>query len=256
MDGCQLSRVRLQTCVDRRRIEILKQFVTERRYQRLADALPWRTRYLTVLVEDVFQPHNASAVLRSCDAFGVQDVHIVENRNAYRVNPGVELGTSQWLTLHRYRNTAHGVHNPPTEEPAVRSHQNTVRAVEALRRRGYRVVATTPHRDKVTPDSFDLSAGPAAVCFGAEMEGLSDYLLREADEYLKIPMHGFVESLNISVSAAITLYRLTTRLHESDINWQISPAESDGVFLQWLRASVRHWELIEARAEAESRLSG
>lgn len=220
--------------MDDQRIELLKQHVTDRRLDRLMAALPWRTRYLTVVVEDVYQPHNASAVLRSCDAFGIQDVHIVENRNRYRVNPGVELGSSQWLTLHRYGH--------PEDTVA-----NTRQALNALKNRGYRIVAATPHRDGVTPDSFDLGAGPAAIWFGSEMEGLSPVVLQEADEYLVIPMHGFVESLNISVSAAITLYRLATRLRGSGVDWRLPEAESRQVMLQWLRASVRYWKLLEER---------
>ena len=92
----------------------------------------------------------------------------------------------------------------------------TLEALEALRIRGYRIVATTPHRDNYDLETLPLDTGPPAIFFGAEKEGLSELLLDSADEYLRIPMRGFVESLNISVSAAVTLQRLGDRLRAGD----------------------------------------
>lgn len=223
-------------------IRVLEEFVTENRRTRMATVLDNRTRYVTVMLEDIYQPHNASAVLRSCDAFGVQDVHIVENRNSYQVNPGVELGTSQWLNL-------------------IRCKDGTEACIETLRNDGYRIVATTPHRNGATIDSFDLTAGPCAIMFGTEKDGLSDAALANADEYLRIPMVGFVESLNISVSAALTLYALTTRLRESEIartgtragalagtevSWRLQSEERHELYYRWLRKSVRNADAILA----------
>jgi tRNA (guanosine-2'-O-)-methyltransferase len=203
----------------------------------MQEVLSNRTRYLTVAVEDVYQPHNASAVLRSCDAFGVQDVHIIENRNRYRVNPGVELGTSQWLTLHRYR----------------KSEDNTECAVQSLRRRGYRVVATTPHTDDVELTAFSPKEGPVALLFGNELEGLSDRALQLADEYLRIDMHGFVESLNISVSAAVVLHELSRRVRSEVMDWRLTDRERDELLLQWLRRSVKNHVALERQFEANLR---
>lgn len=211
-------------------IEILRPFVSPRRWDRMHTVLEARTRYITVVVEDIFQPHNASAVLRSCDAFGIQDVHIVENRNRYQINPGVELGTSQWLTLHRYR-----------------GEQATKECIAALRRSGYRIAATTPHQDAATPDDFPLEPGPVALLFGTEKEGLTETALDAADEFLRIPMTGFVESLNISVSAAISLHALSNRLRHTTLPWPVPEEERREILHRWLRGTVRHADRIIER---------
>jgi tRNA (guanosine-2'-O-)-methyltransferase len=213
----------------RTRIEYLSGFVTERRLARFHEVLNQRTRYITVALEDIYQPHNASAVLRSCDGFGVQDAYIIENRNSYTVNPGVELGTRQWLTLHRFSGEEY----------------NTSRAITRLRSSGYRIVATTPHTGDVPLEEFDLTAGPAAFFFGNELDGLSETMLEEADEYMRIPMYGFVESFNISVSCALTLHHLSHRLRGSDLPWRLSGKEREELLLQWLRSSIKRVDEIE-----------
>jgi tRNA (guanosine-2'-O-)-methyltransferase len=217
------------------RIAFLEQFVTTDRAQRMRTVLAERTRYLTVTLEEIYQPHNASAVLRTCDSLGVQDVHIIESRNRYRLNPGVELGSAQWLTLHRYGERDGG----------------TVAAIETLRRRGYRIVATSPHNGPVTLDTFDLERGPAALLFGTELDGLSSAALELADEYLVIPMFGFVESFNISVSAAVILHTLTTQLRRSSIDYHLSEDEQTTLQLDWLRATIRRVELLEREFETQ-----
>jgi tRNA (guanosine-2'-O-)-methyltransferase len=216
----------------RREEDILRPFVSDRRWDRMQAVLDERSRHIGVAVEDIFQPHNASAVLRSCDAFGVQDVHIIENRNKYRVNPGVELGTAQWLSLFRYQGVRPGSSVPPLE--------GTKEAFRALREKGYRIVATTPHRDAWDLESIPLETGPLVILFGAEKEGLSTYALDNADEYLKIPMRGFVESLNISVSAAITLQHLGARLRKSAVSWHLPAANRAIILNRWLRSSVKN----------------
>jgi tRNA (guanosine-2'-O-)-methyltransferase len=220
-------------------VSILRRHVTDRRWERMQQVLAQRSRYIAAAVEDIYQPHNGSAVLRSCDAFGVQDVHIIENRNHYRVNPGVELGTAQWLSMYRYPR--------PQDDTAPAGAPRTRAAVATLHRLGYRVVATTPHRDDVTLSQLDLSAGPVALLFGSEKEGLSEVALELADEYMRIPMQGFVESLNISVSAAVSMHDLSARLRESEIPWRLSERERNIVLARWLRHSVRHAGLILER---------
>lgn len=212
----------------------LARFVTDDRRARMEQVLGERTRYLTVVVEDVYQPHNASAVLRTCDCFGIQDVHIIENRNRYRLNPGVELGTAQWLTLHRYGRAEH----------------NTADALACLRAAGYRIVATSPHADDVPLAQFDLEAGPSALLFGNELDGLSSVALDAADEHLVIPMYGFVESLNISVSAAIVLHDLSSRLRTGGVAYRLSPDEQAQIMLGWLRSSIGRADVLEREFHA------
>lgn len=207
----------------------LEPMVSDRRMELIGAVLARRTRYLTIVLEDIFQPQNASAVLRSCDCFGVQDVHIIENRNRYQLNPKVELGAAKWLTLHRHNDKGH----------------NTADALQQLRKAGYRIVAASPGPGGCPIEKFDLSAGKAAIVLGTELSGLSDEALRLADETLCIPMVGFTESLNISVSAAVILHKLTTELRKSGIPWKLSMQEEKTLRLQWIRNSVNKVKIIE-----------
>lgn len=213
----------------------LRDFVSDRRRQRMEEVLDERTRWLTVALEDIYQPHNASAVLRSCECFGVQDVHIIENRNEYNLNPAVDRGASHWLTLHRYRQ----------EEV-----DNSTRALAALRESGYRLFATTPHRDDLLLEEVPVDR-PLAVLFGTEESGLSARALAAADAFVRIPMYGFTESFNLSVCAALTLRELSSKMRVQEVPWSLSAAEKDVLLLDWYRHSIRGVELLEERYWAE-----
>lgn len=204
-------------------ITYLRQFATEERWQRINEVLTNRTRYLTVVLEDIYQPHNASAVLRSCDCFGIQDVHIIENKNEFDPNKGVTIGADKWVSLQSY--------NQPQQN-------NTERCFGKLREQGYKIIATTPHENDVTIDEVSLDQKTALV-FGAELTGLSDYALKQADGYARIPMVGFSESFNISVSAALCLYELSTRLRKSRDDWQLTEPEKQELQFDWIKKSVR-----------------
>ena len=201
-------------------IEYLSQFALPRRVNLFRSRLAQRTRYLTVCLENIYHSQNASAVLRTCDAFGIQDVHIMENRNEYRINPDVSLGAEKWITLHRY--------SVPTAT-----------ALEQLRSAGYRIIATRPSEKGVALSEFDVTQGKCALIFGTELTGLSDEALDQADEFLHIPMRGFVESLNISVSAAIILHELSSKLRTHNVNWPLTEDDRDELMLHWLKLSVR-----------------
>ena len=214
-------------------IEYLSGFVTERRVNLFNKLLDLRTRYITIVLEDIYQAHNASAVLRSCECFGIQDIHFIENQFEYRIRPDVALGSDKWLTLHRYN-------NPQAE--------NTETAIETLRSKGYRIVATTPHKNDCSLEEFDLHKGKTALLFGSELNGLSPRALKLADEFVKIPMAGFTESLNISVTAALFIHHLTGRLRKDPaINWNLSPDEKQEIKLIWLRNSIKKSGLIEKK---------
>ena len=210
----------------------LSQFVSEARNKKFEEVIQYRTRHLTVVLEDIYQPHNASAVLRSCDCFGIQDVHIIENRNKYIVNPDVALGSTKWLNLIRYN----------------KGERNTKEALTSLRKRGYRIVASTPHTNEVSIQELNIDK-PMALVFGTELEGISNEVRDMADEYVKIPMFGFTESFNISVSAAICLSHLIGRLHASNANWKLNETERDEVMLEWYRNSVNKADIIEREFE-------
>lgn len=212
-------------------IRYLSGFATQSRLEGFERVLENRTRYITVGLENIFQPHNASAVLRSMDCFGIQEAHIIENEYEYRVNADVALGASKWLTLIRYNTWPH----------------NTETAIKHLQDHGYRIVATTPHTNDKLLDDFNLEAGKIALFLGTELEGLSETVLQNADEFLRIPMYGFTESFNISVSAAIIFHELTRKLREFGLEWQLREEEKQELRLQWLRQSLRHSELLIKR---------
>lgn len=193
--------------------------VTPERRARMDAVLAARTRHLTVVFEDVYHPHNASAVLRTCECLGVQDVHIVEGQKRFRPNVEVVHGAARWLTLHRWR-------KPDGHD--IRS------CLAALRERGYRVVATSPRQDALPLGEVPLDQ-PLAVCFGTEETGLTPDVLAAADLCAQIPMPGFTRSLNVSVTAALVLYDLTTRLRSrDDLPWPLSAAQREELCLLWL----------------------
>lgn len=219
-------------------IEHLKEFATPKRVETLQRVLESRTNYLTVVLEDIYQPQNASAVLRSADGFGIQNVHIIENNHEYMINPMVEKGASSWLSLNSYN----------------REENNTKRAIQALKADGYRIVATTPHTDDVNLENFDITKGKTAIVFGTEVTGISDIVREEADEFLKIPMHGFSESFNISVSAAIVMHHLRLKMEQSNVEWQLSKDEFNEVLLEWLSKTVGASEKIISRFKEQFEL--
>ena len=213
-------------------IDFLLNYITPERARLFDKILQQRTSYITVVLEDIFQPQNASAVLRTCDCFGIQNVHVIENRNTFTVDREVAMGASKWLTVTKYN----------------KQKNNSLEAVRALKSKGYRIVATTPHtNDQLLPE-FDIARGKTALVFGSELPGISEEVLNEADEFLKIPMAGFTESFNLSVSAAIILFHLTEKIkQENKIDWLLSTSEKEEVMLQWLRRTIKKSQLLEKR---------
>ncbi len=209
-------------------LEHFSKFITENKKNLIEKNLPFRTRHITLVLEDIFQPHNASATLRTCECLGIQDIHIIENINRYKLNPNVVMGSSKWLTLHRYNKEGN----------------NTKAAILSLKEKGYKIVATSPHYDGKTPTTLPLDS-KSAILFGTELTGLSKEALDLADEYIQIPMFGFTESFNISVSVALVLSRLVERLHNSSVDWRLSKEELEELRLDWYRKSIKNSHIIE-----------
>lgn len=209
-------------------INYLTQFISETRRAKFDQVLNFRTRHITIALEDLYQPHNASAVLRSCDIFGIQDIHIIENKHAYTVNKDIAMGSPKWLNIHKYRN----------EE------NNTLDCINKLKAKGYRIVATSPHKNGYELNDLPVDK-PLALFFGTELTGISDTVREHADEFVAIPMYGFTESFNISVTAALCLHSLVEKLHTTNVDWHLSPAEKEVLTLDWLRKSISKVELIE-----------
>lgn len=209
-------------------LNYLMTFVSEDRKKRFNEILQYRTRHITVVLEDIYQPHNASAILRTCDLTGIQDVHIIENKNEYEVNPEVALGASKWLNLIKHNS----------------KDNNTLEVINSLKKKGYTVIATTPHKKAMDLDSLPIHKKIAFV-FGTELTGLSDLAIDSADEHLRIPMFGFTESYNLSVSAALVLFTITQRLRSGNIDWRLSNNEITDILLDWARISINKHELVE-----------
>jgi tRNA (guanosine-2'-O-)-methyltransferase len=207
----------------------------EKRNELMDRVLSDRTRYTTVVLENIYQPHNASAVLRSCDCFGVQDVHIIENSYQYELNPHVSLGAAQWLNLHRYSDLEN----------------NTADCINSLKKEGYRIVATTPEAKAISIHDFDVTKGKFALLFGTEKFGLTPEAFDMADEYIRIPMYGFTESFNISFSVSLCLFHFTEKIRTQKVDWQLTEDEQIDIYLQWYRNTVTNSEMIERKYQTE-----
>ena len=204
-------------------LRYLESFLTIRRKDRFDRVLAERTKHFTVATEDVYQLHNTSAVIRSCDVFGIQEVHVVEEINTKRIDREIAMGAQKWIDIKRY----HSVKE----------------CISQLKIEGYQIIATTPHTNDTVLQDFDVTK-KACFFFGRETEGLSQEVLDQADTFLKIPMAGFTESLNISVSAAIILQHVTSKLKQSNISWKLSPEEQDALRFTWIKKTIKSFDTI------------
>tara|TARA_B100000401_G_scaffold253193_1_gene172000 strand:- start:137 stop:853 length:717 start_codon:yes stop_codon:yes gene_type:complete len=203
-------------------IEFLQAYVQEERVEKFHKVLKERTKYITVVLENIIQSQNASAVIRSCDCFGIQDTHIIENEYQYTINPLVLKGANQWVNIHKYN----------------QKKNNTLDCLNTLKTKGYRIVATSPHANDINLDELDINKGKIALIMGNEREGISGIVREHADEFVKIPMVGFSESFNISVSTAICLNQITTLLRKSDINYHLTGDEKEELLVDWCLKST------------------
>ena len=219
------NNISLEEC--RERVEYLSEFLLESRVETLNRALDMRTEYITVMTENMFHAQNASAIVRHCEAFGVQNIHTVEELCPFLPTLNIALGTDKWIDINR--------------------HATTVDAVKALREQGYRIIATTPHHKSCTPETFDVKRGKFALVFGTEKTGVSEEILAEADEYLQIPMCGMVDSLNVSASAAILIYMLSQRMRLECEDWRLSEEKRIRILYDWYRYAVRDSEWLLER---------
>ncbi|MER3318974.1 MAG: RNA methyltransferase [Allomuricauda sp.] len=208
----------------------LEGYLTEERKQRFLEVLQKRTKHITVAVEDVYQLHNTSAIIRSCDVFGIQDLHVIEDRFGKRLDKNIAMGAEQWVDVHRYQTTAD--------------------CISKLKDEGYQIIATTPHNDSMFLHDF-FPENKSAIFFGTEKEGLSEEVMQQADGFLKIPMVGFSESLNVSVSAAIIIQQLAQKVRASDLDWQLSDIEVLEKRLDWTKKSIKDVQGIIKRYLSE-----
>lgn len=207
-------------------IDYLLSYVTPNKKEKMEQVLAWRTRHVSLIMEDIYQAHNANAVVRSAECFGVQDLHIVEDRFKFKAAATVAMGATKWMSFHQY--------------------QSVEKCFDTVRSQGYRIIATTPHLKAQSLYDLPLDR-KCALVFGTENIGLTAYALEHADEYVTIPMFGFTQSFNVSVSVALCLQRIMHTLHNSAIAWQLTEQEKQDVMLEWLRRMVRGSALLEKR---------
>jgi len=211
-------------------INYLANFVTENRIQRFDAVLEQRTKHYTVILEDLYQKYNQSAIVRSCDIFGIQDVHVIENKYVSYMSNQVAKGAQKWLDFKMYDSINH----------------NTQTCIDVVKNAGYQVIVTSPHIDSCLLKDFDITKKSAFV-FGVEKEGVSSQMIEQADGFIKIPMHGFTESLNVSVAAAIILQSVTERLRNSSVLWQLTETEKNKIKINWLKKSIKNIDIIMER---------
>ncbi|MCS7204630.1 MAG: RNA methyltransferase [Leptospiraceae bacterium] len=211
---------------------LLWEMLTESRRRRFLKVLEERTRYITVVLEDIFDPHNGSACLRSCEANGIQDIYIIERERPFTTKEGVSMGSGKWLTLHKFSNTQ--------QDP-------TVECLKVLSQKNYRIYGMSSYEisGKVNRSLQELSLSqPVALVFGSERNGLSNVALEHINEFIQIPMYGFVESYNISVACAIAVYTLVQNLRNTNYSWRLSKEEKQEVLWEWLKKEFPDHEKI------------
>jgi tRNA (guanosine-2'-O-)-methyltransferase len=168
--------------------EVLAPLLTDERMARIEQVLALRLTSVTAIVEETYDPHNAAATIRTAEALGLSDLHVAAPRADFRAH-GVTRGTDRWIDVHPW--------------------PSFVEAAQAQQRAGFWVVATLPDaRDDLS--TLDVSR-PLAVAFGNEHEGLSASAIAACDAAVRIPMFGFAESYNLSVSVALALSQLAAR---------------------------------------------
>ena len=217
--------------IDIKLLQYLEGYLTENRLKRFNKVLSQRTKHFTVATEDVYQLHNTSAVMRSCDVFGIQELSIIEEQNVKRIDREIAMGAQKWVDLKRYHSAKE--------------------CISSLKAQGYQIVATTPHTNDCMLQDFDITK-KSCFFFGRETEGLSQEVLEAADCYLKIPMVGFTESLNISVSAAIILQHVTSKLKQSDISWELTADEKLEKRFDWAKKTIKSIDQIIERYKNQS----
>jgi tRNA (guanosine-2'-O-)-methyltransferase len=211
-------------------LEYLGRYITDHKKSVIEKVLAKRTRHLTVVLENIFKPHNASAVIRTCDCFGLQDIHIIEKTDQYKVNPFVTRGASQWVDLHKhYKAGTNSVDN----------------CFASLREKGYKIYGTSPAPTALP--IYELQPEEKlALVFGNEHEGISEEVKTKADGLVHIPMLGFTDSFNISVSASIILYDLVKKAEDLVLpDFYLSESEKNKLRMKWYRSVVKNSDIHE-----------
>ncbi len=209
------------------RIAFLEQHISAHRLQKIKNVLAQRTRHLTVVLENLYHPENGNAVMRSVECFGLQEMYVVQEKYDWKYSLKIARGAAKWTDVHAYSSENGGA----------------AACYQQLRERGYQLVATDPQPGSFTAQNLDISK-PVALIFGTESTGVAPETLAMADARIHIPMVGFTESFNISVSAGILLAQLRQRLEAEVPHWQLTEADQVAIYADWLAKSVRHADAL------------
>ncbi len=215
-------------------ISKLTDVINDDRIALLEEVLNQRTRYLTVVLDDIYQPQNASAVIRSSECLGIQNIHIIEDRNKHKTNRDVVKGSAKWINLQRYENKS-----------------GRIECIEKLKQQNYKIAAMTLSEESIPLEELPINE-KLGLCFGSEDTGLNKEIENEADYKVQIPITGFTQSYNVSVSAGISLYYLMNKIKNTMQNWTLTKEEKETLLLDWLSKSTPTGKILLDKYKGES----
>lgn len=205
--------------------DVLEQLVSERRQRKIDSVLHNRVVSITTVFEDLYDPHNVSAGLRTCDAYGLADAHVITDQHAYQLHGDVAASAEQWLNVHRYNSTS--------------------ACVEKLRADGFQIwvsdLAATRTLAELPVD------GEIALVVGSEKDGITQQMRDAADQLYVLPMHGMVQSFNVSVALAISLQTIVpARRTQLGGSGDMPPSRQWELRRKWLEFGIRHAKKVRA----------
>jgi tRNA (guanosine-2'-O-)-methyltransferase len=225
-----------QTEIKQELINHLFEYITENKRKKIEEISAFRTRYLTLVLEDIEESKDASAVIRTCDCFGIQEINIVENNSRYRINPDVTMGSSKWIDINQFKSPK--LPEKPTD--------NTSICLDFLKTKNYKIIAMTPNPAAISLEELPVDH-KIALMFGSEEKGLSEMALKKADFRVRIPSYGFSESYTISVSAAISINFLMAKILNSGIPIFLTETELIDLKLKWIKKVIKKAEMLEKK---------
>jgi tRNA (guanosine-2'-O-)-methyltransferase len=209
--------------MEERLYEILSEHLTARKRNLFDQIASNRTRYITLVMEDLYQAQNTSAIQRSAESWGIQDLYVIENAHAFSHHRRIARGAYDWLNVHRFNTSTN----------------NTQKCFESLREKGYQIAVTALHADTIPLHEIDLSK-KTAVVMGTELTGASPAAMDLADLFIKIPTYGFTESLNVSAASSVIMHYLIERIRQENQPWQLSEAEKLQLKIEWAKKTI-YW---------------
>jgi tRNA (guanosine-2'-O-)-methyltransferase len=185
--------------------------------QKMAQVLPLRTRHVVTVIENVLDSNNTNAILRTSEALGIQEAHLVYGNIKYIPQKSVSKGAHLWIDTYKY---------------GSEHEDNAMQCIKALKNKNYRLIVTTPEAQNRIEDITIHE--PLAVCFGQESKGISQCFLNHADVLVSLPQYGFTESYNVAVAAGMIMMPLIERIRKSSISWQLTTEEQSVLYKSWI----------------------